>query len=327
MLSTDSTSPRPEEEVDLTLQVANVQHCAEDVLAFELVDPDGKALPEWSPGAHVDVTFSDQLVRQYSLCGHTEDASRWRIAVLWEHDSRGGSTYMHEEVRVGTLLSVRGPRNNFRLEPAERYQFIAGGIGITPILPMVRAASAAGVPWSLVYGGRTRDSMAFTDELQHLPGGMLEITPQDEEGPLDLHGALAESELGTAVYCCGPEPLIEAVESQCANWSRGTLHRERFSPKPDPGANPDGSFEVRLVRSGVQLHVPAYEPLLDVLENGGYELDNSCRAGICGTCLVNVVGGVPDHLDDVLSDEERESGEVMLPCVSRARSNVLELDL
>ena len=326
-MAAHSQSVRQEAAADLCLRVDGVRQCADDVLAYELVDPRGDTLPSWSPGAHIEVKLADGLVRQYSLCGDPNEPTRWRIAVLREPDSRGGSTFMHGDVHVGDTLSIRGPRNNFRLERAEHYLFIAGGIGITPILPMVRAAADTGIPWTLLYGGRTGRSMAFVDELEQVPGGTCRVVPQDEYGLLDLDDALARCEPGTAVYCCGPEPLIEAVESRCTHWPAGTLHRERFAPPERQSARTDGSFRVRLARSGEQLEVPAGEPLLDVLERAGYPVTNSCRAGICGTCLVDVVGGVPEHLDDVLSDEERSSDEVMLPCVSRSTTEVLVLDL
>ncbi len=308
-----------------TVEVESVELSATDVVAITLVDASGEALPQWTPGAHIDVDLGAGLVRQYSLCGDPDEPGRWRIAVLREAAGRGGSQRVHDLVRAGEKLPVRGPRNHFPLVDADRYIFIAGGIGITPILPMVRRAAAQGRPWTALYGGRSRSSMAFVDELRAVPGGELGIVPQDESGLLDLPTALGAPTARTAIYCCGPEPLITAVERESAHWPPGTLHRERFTAAPV--VTDGGAFDVVLQRSGIRLTVPEYESLLDVIESAGVAVENSCRAGICGTCLVRVSSGEPDHQDDVLSDDERERGEVMLPCVSRARGGLLVLDL
>ncbi|TDD39616.1 PDR/VanB family oxidoreductase [Saccharopolyspora elongata] len=317
------------QEIDVwrTVVVEATDSRADDVVALTLRDPEGQHLPAWEPGAHIDVDLGPGLIRQYSLCGDPRTADRWRIAVLREPRGRGGSARIHDHVRVGDRLRVRGPRNRFPLADAERYFLVAGGIGITPILAMATKVAALGRPWTLLYGGRTRSSMAFLDELTALPGGELIIVPQDEFGLPDLDRYLAVPADGTVVYCCGPGPMLSAVEQACGAWPAGSLHRERFSAEvPQPDAD-SGSFEVVLKRSGLRLAVPEHEPLLDVLEASGIEIDNSCRAGICGTCVVGVVSGEPDHRDDVLTDEERERGEIMLPCVSRSRGRVLVLDL
>lgn len=300
---------------------------AHDVVSLELARPNGGPLPAWLPGAHVDVVMPDNMVRQYSLCGDCRNNRTWTIAVLREPASRGGSRYIHEHLAVGDVLQVSRPRNNFRLVDAEHYLFIAGGIGITPILAMARQVAAQGKRWTLVYGGRTRRSMAFLGTLHEIPGGELHVCPQDESGLLDLPGFLDRHEPGTKVYCCGPEALIDAVEKRCSDWPTGTLHRERFAPSAKSAALPKGAFEVELARSGRRLVVPPYTSLLTVLEEAGYKITNSCRAGICGTCFVRVLSGVPEHNDDVLSDAEREAGDGMLVCVSRAKSGFLVLDL
>lgn len=307
-----------------TVTVEATEHSAADVVALTLSDAEGRGLPAWEPGAHIDVDLGPGLVRQYSLCGDPRTAGRWRIAVLWEPHGHGGSARIHDQVRAGDRLQVRGPRNHFPLVDAERYLFVAGGIGITPILPLASRAAELRRPWTLIYGGRTRSSMAFVDELAALPGGELIVVPQDELGLPDLDGHLAVPDERTVVYCCGPGAMLAAVEDACAAWPAGALHRERFAAWAPTAA---GSFDVVLTRSGVRLTVPEDEPLLDVLEASGIELDNSCRAGICGTCAVGVVSGDPDHRDDVLTDDERERGEIMLPCVSRSRSRVLVLDI
>lgn len=309
---------------DVKVMSVNVE--ADGVLSLDMAAATGGPLPAWTPGAHIDVVLPGGLIRQYSLCGDPGHADRWRIGVLREPGSRGGSRFIHDEVRPGDILQVAGPRNNFELAGAGRYLFVAGGIGVTPILPMLRQVALAGRPWALLYGGRTRGSMAFLAEIDGLAGGEVHIVPQDERGLLDLQGFLGAPGADTVVYCCGPGPLIDAVEDICRTWRAGALHRERFAPGARPAREP-GSFEVHLARSGQRLTVPARRSLLAVLEDAGQKVTNSCRAGICGTCLVKVLAGTPEHNDDVLSDAERASGTVILTCVSRAESELLVLDL
>ncbi|MBN8944942.1 MAG: oxidoreductase [Rhizobiales bacterium] len=308
------------------VEVISVNVEAEAVLSLELGAVTGGPLPAWTPGAHIDVILPGGLIRQYSLCGEPGCADRWRIGVLREPSSRGGSRFIHDVVRPGDRLQVATPRNNFELCGADRYLFVAGGIGITPILPMIRQAARDGKPWRLLYGGRKRASMAFLAEIDGLAGGEAHIVPQDECGLLDLPAFLGACLTDTAVYCCGPGPLIDAVEDVCRTWPAGALHREQFAPSARPAREP-GSFEVHLARSGQRLTVPARRSLLAVLEDAGQKVTNSCRAGICGTCLVKVLAGTPEHNDDVLSDAERASGAVILTCVSRAESDLLVLDL
>ncbi|WAU83894.1 PDR/VanB family oxidoreductase [Streptomyces sp. Qhu-G9] len=298
---------------------------ADGVLALTLRHPLGEDLPGWEPGAHIDVVLGSGLERQYSLCGDPADRTSWRIAVLREPDGRGGSAYVHGQLQTGDKVVVRGPRNHFVLQPSPRYRFVAGGIGITPILPMLAAAEAAGADWTLLYGGRTRESIAFTAELSRY-GDRVSIAPQDETGLLDLASVLGTPQPDTLVYCCGPGPLLDAVEERCAVWPKGALHVERFQPKvQETGA--DTEFEVVLERSGRTLTVPADVSVLDTVRAAGVEVLFSCTEGTCGTCETDVVDGTPDHRDSVLTDEEREAGETMLICVSRCRGKRLVLDL
>ncbi|MFD3311629.1 PDR/VanB family oxidoreductase [Streptomyces sp. NPDC058694] len=298
---------------------------AEGVLALTLRHPLGEELPAWEPGAHIDVILGPDLERQYSLCGDPADRHSWRVAVLREPDGRGGSAHVHGQLEAGDKVRVRGPRNHFALQPSPRYRFVAGGIGITPILPMLAEAEAAGAAWTLLYGGRTRNSMAFVGELSSY-GDKVRVFPHDEAGLLDLDSELGTPQLGTLVYCCGPGPLLDAVEERCAQWPKGSLHVERFQPKvQETGA--DTEFEVVLERSGHTLTVPADVSVLDTVRSAGVEVLFSCTEGTCGTCETDVLEGTPDHRDSVLTDEEREAGETMLICVSRCRGKRLVLDL
>jgi ferredoxin-NADP reductase len=211
----------------LNVVVSGIAEVAEEVVCLTLTSADGRDLPAWTPGAHIDVLLPIGLERQYSLCGDA-DAGSWRIAVLREPNGKGGSAYIHDRVRAGHRLRVRGPRNHFPLVASPRYLFIAGGVGITPILPMVTTAERWGAAWTLVYGGRTRSSMAFLPELEKY-GARLVCRPQDEFGLLDLDTILAQPDDVTQVYCCGPEPLIAAVETRCdGSWTANPSISTRF---------------------------------------------------------------------------------------------------
>jgi ferredoxin-NADP reductase len=295
---------------------------ADGVLALTLRHPLGEQLPRWEPGAHIDVLLGPGLERQYSLCGDPADRTAWRIAVLREPAGRGGSAHVHEQLGQGDKVRVRGPRNHFALRPAPRYRFIAGGIGITPILPMLAAAEAEGAEWTLLYGGRTRESMAFTEELSRY-GDRVTVAPQDETGLLDLPSVLDGVPEGTLVYCCGPGPLLDAVEERCP---AGLLHVERFTPKEQPAAE-NTQFEVELAQTGTTVTVAPDVSVLDAVRASGVEVLFSCTEGTCGTCETDVLDGTPDHRDSVLTDEEREAGETMMICVSRCRGKKLVLDL
>ncbi|OZM81467.1 PDR/VanB family oxidoreductase [Pseudonocardia sp. MH-G8] len=309
------------------LVVAGRTDAAEGVVTLVLRDPAGAALPPWEPGAHVDLVLTPELTRQYSLCGDPADRGAWRIAVLREPDGRGGSEFVHEKLLPGTTVPVRGPRNHFALVPAPRYLFVAGGVGITPIATMLAAATDAGADWQLVYGGRSAATMAFAAELRAAHGERVQLRPQDEHGLLDLDAMLAAAAPGTLVYCCGPTPLLDAVEQRCAGWPPGTLHVERFAPKEVGAPVLAGAFEVELAQSGATVTVPPDRAVLDVLEESGVALLSSCREGTCGTCETAVLSGVVDHRDSLLTEEERAAHDTMFPCVSRAAGPKLVLDL
>lgn len=219
---------------EFTVVVTARENVADDVVRLTLAHPDGAPLPAWAPGAHLDLLLAPGLERQYSLCGDPADRSTLRVAVLREPAGRGGSQYVHDKLTEGTALQVRGPRNHFALQEADRYLFVAGGIGITPLLPMIALVAARGAEWQLVYGGRSRASMAFASQLAARHPERVTICPQDETGLLDLESLLGVPRTDTAVYCCGPEPLLAAVEERCAAWPRGALHTERFAPRSAP---------------------------------------------------------------------------------------------
>ena len=297
---------------------------------LELRRPDGGELPPWTPGAHVDLELDEGLVRQYSLCGSPADRDRWRVAVLREPEGRGGSSWVHDKLAVGDLVAVRGPRNHFPLVPAPRYVFVAGGIGITPLLPMLAAADAAGADWRLEYGGRSRRSMAFADELSAAYGDRVGLHPQDEVGLLPLGEVLAAPADDELVYCCGPEPLLRAVEERCADRGPGTLHLERFSPREQADSVRRRAVRGRAGRRPVGCSRCRPTPrCCGRSRTPGSTILSSCTEGTCGTCETGVLGGEVDHRDSLLTPEERAANDVMFVCVSRARAGcprlVLEL--
>ncbi|MFE2330022.1 PDR/VanB family oxidoreductase [Streptomyces sp. NPDC059385] len=289
---------------------------AQGVLRLTVESPE---LPTWTPGAHVDITLPSGLVRQYSLCGDPADSGRYTIAIRLIEDGRGGSREAHAQLVEGAELELRPPRNRFELVPAASYAFVAGGIGITPILPMLRAATEAGADWTLLYGGRSRASMPFLAELAAY-GDRVTLAPEDETGLPDL-SVLASVRPGTLVYCCGPEPLMAAVTAAAPD--PAAVHLERFAPAAAPG--PARPFTVELHRSGREIEVGADESTLAAVRRELPATPYSCEQGFCGTCQHRVLAGEVDHRDELLTDGEREDS--MLLCVSRAKGDRLVLDL
>jgi ferredoxin-NADP reductase len=308
-------------ELDLGLVVRDRRVVADGVLMLDLGRPNWGRLPTWDAGAHVDLVLTGQMVRQYSLCGDPGESAIWRVAVLHEPDGRGGSDHIHSNLHVDTTVRVRGPRNHFPLVPAQRYLFIAGGIGITPIVPMLAAVSRTAADWTLLYGGRSLSSMAFADDLCSRYGRRVTLWPQDTHGLPDLDALLGDPDLAdgeTLIYCCGPEPLLEAVENRCDTVPRGVLHVERFSPGELAQPALDGAFEVQIDSTGEIFSVGPDQSILGVLRDAGVYVDASCEEGTCGTCETPVLDGAVDHRDFVLSEDEREDARTMMVCVSRA---------
>ncbi|MGK3208366.1 PDR/VanB family oxidoreductase [Amycolatopsis sp. MEPSY49] len=285
-----------------------VERVADDVVSLVLRGDEGPLAP-WEPGAHIDLALPNWLTRQYSLCGDPADLSAYRIAVRHDPLSRGGSEYVHLYLRPGRTLEVSVPRNHFPLVPAPEYLFIAGGIGITPIVPMLRAAGTAA---TLVYAGRSPSAMPFAAELRAEHGDRVRLF--DHSRP-DL-AALAAEFPAAEVYCCGPASMVDAAEALFPR-----VHTERFQPTQRV-FGPDTPFEVVCARSGQTLQVPADESLLDVLNHAGKPVPSGCREGVCGSCELSVLDGDPEHRDDIGAPAGR-----MYPCVSRALSPRLVLDV
>ena len=313
---------------ELRLTVRGVTHAADDVLLIDLERPGGGALPRWAPGAHVDVVLPGGLgERQYSLCGDPAETDVWRIGVLREEGGRGGSVWLHERV-PGDAVTVRGPANHFAFEPfpGREYLFVAGGIGITPIAAMVRAAQDAGVAWRLVYAGRSRRSMAFLEDLVGRHGDRVQVFAGDEGVRADIAGLLAKAP-DAVVYACGPSRLLAAVEEASAGRPSGHLHLERFEAKVLGAPVFDGPFEVELLLSGITVTVPPERSILEVVEEAGVLALSSCRVGTCGTCETPIIDGEVDHRDSVLSPEEQDDNFAMMICVSRAACPRITIEL
>lgn len=300
---------------------------AQGIRLLELARSDGGALDGYTPGAHIDLILANGLVRQYSLLPPDPVAGTWRIAVLRELDGRGGSAYVHDVVDAGSLVRIRGPRNNFQLEPAPAYLFIAGGIGITPLVGMVEHAEATGAAWRLAYAGRSRAHMAFLTELENAFPDRVETFALDVGDQMDVAAQIRGLSNGGLVYCCGPASLIAAVEAAAIPVDAVTVRVERFSPVVGEAHQPEADFEVELAATGLTLHVPAGRSLLAVLEDADVFVLSSCQEGTCGSCETRVLEGLVEHRDSLLTDEEKARNDTMLVCVSRARSPKLVLDL
>lgn len=312
----------------LRLTVLDRRPVARDgsVVAVTFAAADGSALPRWHPGAHLDLTLPSGRVRQYSLCGDPADTGRYRIAVRRVPHGGGGSVEVHDALPVGATVGTHGPRNAFPLalpghgSPARRLRFIAGGIGITPILPMLAVADRAAVDWSLTYCGRSRAALPFLDELGGY-GPRVRVRTDDAAGVPTATELLADCPPGTAVYACGPAPMLAAIRAELAGRRDVELHFERFAAPPVLGGRP---MTVRVASTGATVPVAADEPVLAALQRAGVEVPYSCRQGFCGTCRTRVRGGRVEHRDTLLTGPERAAGW-MLVCVSRGEDLTLEL--
>lgn len=324
-----SVPRRPHEPLRLT--VSHVREEAPGVRSLWLARPDGGELPAWKPGAHIDVhppvDGGESLARSYSLCGSVGDLSGWRIAVRYDENGRGGSRRMHG-LTAGDTVQVRGPRNHFPIPDRPGYLFIAGGIGITPLLPMMEAVTKAGRPWRLLNLVRSTAQAPFREELARY-GDRVQWWDTAERGRPDLTGLPVDGH--EAVLCCGPEGLMSEVERLAedgpASWRSCEVFVERFRPRPQAADGPDRPFDLRLERTGEVVRVPPGRSALSALEEAGLLVPSTCREGTCGSCEVRVLAGDIDHRDSLLTPQERTGGNLMLLCVSRAHGEELVVDL
>jgi len=323
---------------ELMLKVAAKVKLTDDIVGLTLVSVGGEALPQWRPGSHIDLTlnaaadnevdFADEkiMLRQYSLCGDYHDSSRWQIAVLREENGRGGSQFIHEHLSEGDTLKVSVPRNHFAFKPRKKCLFIAGGIGITPILPMIRQADAEGMEWRLVYLARDRTRMSFLDQLNLYDQSRIRLNGDKEDGFIDLPALMATCDEYTSVYSCGPKPLLDALDALHDKQSIWTLTIERFAAS-GPVDVTGKAFDVVINSTGQRIRIPANISILAKLREHGFKVNSSCCDGVCGTCETAVLSGIPDHRDSILSEDERADNDYIMVCVSRALSGELVLDL
>lgn len=305
----------------LSLLISQMTWEADGIMSLRLTSPKGGRLPSWTPGAHIEVALPSGLVRNYSLYGDPGDRFCYQIAVL-RQDAGLGSREIHDQLRVGRRIQVSWPRNAFALRPAPAYLFVAGGIGITALLPMAREVAARGVPWWLVYVGRSRSRMALVDAVLAVDPLRARIVPEEELGREDLDGLIRMQMPGTAVYCCGPPSMLATISELVNVHPDLSLHVERFSPAPVDGS----PFHVELRRTGQTVLVGPRQTVLDAVRPVVPNVAGGCEQGVCGRCKARVLDGVPDHRDNLLSPAERDSGQMLL-CVSRAHTGRLTLDL
>lgn len=316
----------------LDLRVTALRWLAPSIREIELAAPDGAALPQAGAGAHVDLALPGDLARSYSLVNGPGDGARYLLAVNRDSASRGGSAYICDALRPGAMLRVSPPRNSFPLvatQPGDpAVVFFAGGIGITPILAMIRERAAAGLPWVLHYALRARSEGAYLPALTALAdasGGVVHIHDDAQAGQvMDIAARLADVPLGAHLYCCGPAPMIAAFQAACQARPPAQIHVEHFTNSVQASTN---SFTLALKRKGIEIEVPAGMTIIDALVEAGVRVNYSCREGVCGTCETRVIAGIPDHKDNVLSDREKASNKLMMICCSGAKSDRLVLDL
>jgi phthalate 4,5-dioxygenase reductase subunit len=311
----------------MPLRVTRNDEIADGIHLLEFRDPGGKDLPGFSAGAHIAVRVPNGLVRKYSLCNDPAEHERYQIAVKRESNGRGGSCSLIDSVKTGDELMVTAPVNDFGLPPrAQDFLFIAGGIGVTPMMAMIHETLAQGKRFRLYYCSRSPESTAFRAELGEPRFKDMVTIHYDQGDPsrsLDLRSILAERRNREHLYCCGPRPLMEAVRAMTDHWSPTAVHFEAFSEAETHKAD-DKPFKVKLARSGKVLDVPTDKTILEVLRQHGLDVPSSCETGTCGSCRTKLLAGEADHRDLVLAEHERK--DTIMICVSRARSEEITID-
>ena len=308
------------------VRICEINREADGIFSLTVEDTEGRKLPRWTPGSHLDVEIGN-FTRQYSLCGAQLDRYRLKVSVLNDRQGRGGSSFIHEQAKPGMLIGIRGPKNRFRLdESAACYLLIAGGIGITPIIAMADRLKSLGKNYEIHYAGRSLAKMAFVSRLQNEHQACLHLYSSQVGQRLDLKSCLAKVEPGWLVYACGPERLLSSLSELTQNWPKNMLHVEHFSgcgvqlePENEIG------FDVELKDSRAIVHVPPDKTVLQALREAGVDVQSDCEEGLCGTCEVKVIEGDIDHRDKVLTQSEREENRRMMVCCSRGRTGKIVL--
>ena len=316
---------------NMQVRVKRISYEAENINSYELVALAGGDLVPFTAGCHIDLHLPNGMIRSYSLLNDQSERTRYIVAVNKDAASRGGSSFIHETMRAGDIINISHPKNNFVLqEDATHSVLIAGGIGITPLLSMIRRLEALGRSWQLFYATRTRMAAAFLDELSSLRSGIhsnLHVN-FDQEPPgrmLDLSAIVKDAPANAHLYCCGPVPMLEAFEAAAAHRPANHVHVEYFKAKEKPAA--EGGFEVKLARSNRTIAVPAGKTVLNALLDAGITANYACAECVCGTCETRVIEGIPDHRDLFLSKEEQATNKTIMICCSGSKSPTLVLDL
>jgi ferredoxin-NADP reductase len=321
----DAAATKPADGL-IDVRLTAIRYAARDTNLYEFTRLDGGSLPAYQPGAHIDLHLPNGIVRQYSLTEAEPNPSSYTVGVKRDPASRGGSRYVHDELRVGKTIKISPPRNNFPLvENAAHVVLFAGGIGITPIWCMVQRLAKLGRPWTLHYACRSRVDTAFLPALKEMAGA--EFHFDDESGGkfLDVGALVAAAPKDAHLYCCGPTPMLKAFETATASWPPEQVHIEYFTPKQE--AAKAGGFVVELARSGKEFMIPEGKSILQVLLDAGVDVDYSCELGICGACEQRVISGEPEHRDAILTEEEQASNTKVMICCAGCKSERLVLDL
>jgi ferredoxin-NADP reductase len=328
-LATSAAIARPEREaaVDLMeVSLTTIRYAARDTNTYQLTALDGKSLPGYAPGAHIDLHLPNGLIRQYSLIQPEPDGTSYTIAVKRDPASRGGSRCVHDELRVGKTLTISAPRNNFPLvEDAGHAVLLAGGIGITPIWCMVQRLEKLGRSWQLHYACRSRADMVFRRHFESMPSARFHFDDENGGKVLDVAAIVARTPKDAHFYCCGPTLMLKAFERATGDWPRQQIHVEYFTPKEELAKK--GGFVVELARSGREFVIPEGQTILQVLLEAGVDVDCSCELGICGACEQRVISGIPDHRDGILTEEEHASNTKVMICCAGCKSERLVLDI
>jgi ferredoxin-NADP reductase len=312
----------------IAARLTEIVPVAKDTNLYTFRRSEGGALPAYAPGAHIDLHLPNGMIRQFSLCAPNTDPESYVVGIKRDPESRGGSRYIFDEMRVGHEIKISAPRNNFPLtEDAELVVLIAGGIGITPVWCMAQELAARQRPWKLYYSCRTRDEMAFLETLQKFGPDSVHLHFDDEANGkfLDLAAVIAAAPANAHLYCCGPKAMLTAFEAAAANRPRDHVHVEYFTPKAE--AATEGGFWVELARSGEEYYIPEGKKVLEVLFDAGVDVMYSCELGICGECVTRVISGIPDHRDAVLSEEEQAVNDKVMICCCGSKTERLVLDM
>lgn len=320
--------------ITLSVRLRSITNLALDINAFELVDLQGAPLPAFTAGAHIDIHLGGGIIRQYSLSNDPAETHRYVVAVLREQNGSGGSIAFHDQFKAGQILEISVPRNNFPLaDGVDRHIFLAGGIGITPIRAMIYASLSRCEPFELIYCTRSAERTAFRDELVEMDEVTIHHDAGDPSKSFDLMNCLKEHQLGTHIYYCGPPGFMRAVEIAAAHWPVANRHFEYFmAPKADPVAlgnavpHSNFAFQVKVNSTGAVYDIPENKSIIQVLREKGIEVETSCEAGLCGTCLTRYLDGAPEHHDLILNDEQR-STHVLICCARASSSSLLVLDI